>query len=133
MTWSYAESVNNAKLQAIIDQIDAGAGVGRLRLYSGTEPANVRAALGGAVLLSEHNMSDPSAPAPTLDVLTFNAISTENAIASGTPTFGRVFNSDGTTALAQGTVGTEITVTPATLTAGQPVSVPSAVINSANV
>jgi hypothetical protein len=103
---------------------------GILRLYSGTRPAGPDTALSGNTVLSEHTLSATSAPAASGGVLTLNAIAADaSANASGTATFARQFQSDGTTALFDWSVsasggGGEIIISPGTtITAGQTVTV----------
>jgi hypothetical protein len=104
MTISLATATRNAKLDAITTQIG---NAGLLRIYDGTPPASANAALSGNNKLSENVCGSPYAAASAAAVLTANAITTEaSANASGTAAFYRVYKADGTTCIAQGTVGT---------------------------
>lgn len=95
MTMSFDVTVRNAALNAIRDQIDLGAGPGKIRVYSGVRPAN-GAPVTSQVLLSEHAFSDPSAPTAVNSVLTFSAIASDTAVGTGVATWARVLRSDNT-------------------------------------
>jgi len=80
---------------------------GYLRIYSGTKPANADAALSGNTLLAELRFAATAFAAAVNGTATANAITQDGAAdASGTATFARLFQSDGTTAVADITVGT---------------------------
>lgn len=80
-------TVRNAMLNAIRDAIDAGATGGLLKIYDGTRPAT-----GGSVttLLATLTFSVTSAPNASGGVLTFSAITSGTAVATGTATWGRI-------------------------------------------
>lgn len=79
---------------------------GILRIYSGTRPANVAAAITGTIL-AELTLNATAFGAAAAGVSTANAITADSsANATGTATHYRVFKSDGTTALEDGDVGT---------------------------
>jgi hypothetical protein len=93
---------------------------GKLRIYSGSVPANVAATLGAAVLLVEHTFA-ATAFTDASGVATAAAIANATNAASGTASFARVYASDGTTALWQHSVGTsaaEVIVPSTTYTSG---------------
>ncbi len=110
MTLSIANAQAITCCDAIVDSVDAGAGAGILRIYSGTVPANVDTALGAQVILAELTMSDPAFGA-AVDAnpgatATANAIADDTAAnATGTASFFRIFDSNGV-ARIQGTCGT---------------------------
>jgi len=79
---------------------------GKLRIYSGTQPADTDAGVGGGTLLSEHDFSATAFGAPANGVATANAISSEVILASGTAAWYRCVASNGTTVVEDGTVGT---------------------------
>lgn len=73
---------------------------GKLRIYSGARPANADASLGAAVLLAELTMNATSF-SESGGVLTAGAITADSdADATGTASFARLFQSDGTTAVS---------------------------------
>ena len=93
--------VANAPLQAmgdaIVDLIDAGAGAGTIKIYTGTQPADGDAALGGNTLLGTLTFSDPAFGATsTGGVATASAITDDSsADATGTATWARIQDSNG--------------------------------------
>lgn len=99
-----------AAVNAIVDRVDQGSGAGKLKIYSGTPPADADTALAGNTLLAELTMSDPAfgdaADGTGSAVATANSITGDtSADASGTATFARLTDSDDNV-LWQGTVGT---------------------------
>jgi hypothetical protein len=116
----YNQAVNIARADAANTPCNGGT----LRLYNGTEPATCATALSGNTLLSQHNLSATAWPGATgaNGAATSNAISSAAASATGTPTFARIYASDGTTCVKQYSAA-EMTVTPASLTSGVTVNV----------
>lgn len=110
MTSYWVNAGIRAALDSLVDLIDAGAGAGKLRIYSGTVPADADAALSGNTLLAELTFSDPafgaaadSSPGATA---TASAITSDaSADATGTATFFRILDSNNVV-VAQGAVGT---------------------------
>lgn len=96
-----ATALINAQADLVARALDDG----YLRLYSGTQPANASTALSGQTLLSELRFADPCAPAASNGVLTFAAIDTAAALATGTATWFRCLAADGTTTVLDGSVG----------------------------
>ncbi len=106
MTLSLAVARKNEALDAIRDNANSG----KLRVYSGTVPATADTALAGNTLLAEATMNATAFPAASGGVLTANAITQDSSIdATGTASFFRIFESDGTTVFDQGTVGVSAT------------------------
>lgn len=135
MALSYTTTLRNNRLDEIKTLIDAGAGAGLLKIYSGTVPADVGTALGAQVLLATLTLSDPCAAAASGGVLTFSAITQDaSADATNTAAFFRVTDSDGN-AVVQGTVGTsgaDLNLTSTSIVATEPVSVTSFTITEGN-
>jgi hypothetical protein len=94
---------------------------GYMRVYSGTVPTNGDTALSGNTLLAELRFGATAFAAASGGSAAANAITEDGtADASGTPTFARLFQSDGTTAVADVLIPSEVTLTPAgSITAGQ--------------
>lgn len=134
MALSFSTTLRNARADAINSQIGAS---GLLRIYSGTPPANVGTALSGNTLLAELALSATAAPSASGGALTFNAITQDSsADATGTATFYRIYKSDGTTAVVQGTVstsGADLNLNTTSIVAGGPVAVTSLVYTEGNV
>lgn len=103
----FSQALKNAQMDAITGQIGAN---GKLRLYSGAQPASPDTAVGAQVMLAELACNAVFAPATVNGVLTLNPISngtgTAGAGTGTTATWFRFFKSDGTTAHVDGTVGT---------------------------
>lgn len=120
----FSTALRNAWNDALTAAIGAS---GFLDIYAGTEPANVGTAITTQTLLAHLPLSSAFAPASSGGVLTANAITTANAVASGTASFFRLTTSAGT-AVGQGTVGTsssDLNLVTTTIVSSQPVSVSS--------
>lgn len=132
MAVKYSTALRNAQLDAVTTAIG---GSGKLRIYSGTRPANVAAAITGT-LLAELTLNATFAPAASSGVLTANAITGDtSADATGTATHFRIFQSNGTTAVIDGDVGTsgsDLNLTSTSIVATEPVNVTSLTITRGN-
>lgn len=129
MTIGFVAAVRNAMLDAITTQTGGSA---KLRIYAGTRPAT-----GGAetTLLAELTCNATFAPAASGGVLTLNAITGAAASASGTATWARLLKSDGTTIIADmsvGTSGADLNLNSTALSSGATVNVTSAAITAGN-
>lgn len=100
MTQHWSNDGIRASLDLMLDRIDAGAGAGLVRIYSGAVPADVGVALGAQVLLAELAFSDPAFD-PSVDsnpgaTATADPITDEDAaLANGTASFFRIVDSNG--------------------------------------
>ena len=134
MTLGYVATLRNAQLDAITTAVGAS---GKLRIYTATRPAT-GAAIGGATLLAELTLNATFAPAATGGALTLNSITADSsADASGTANWFRLWKSDGTTAVVDGSVtatggGGDLELNSVSLTAGGTVSVTSFTITAGN-
>lgn len=91
---------------AMLDAVNAQANSGILRIYTGAQPATPETAATGT-LLAELTLNATAFGAASGKVITANAIADDSsANATGTAGWCRIFKSDGTTALMDGTVGT---------------------------
>lgn len=115
-----------ARRNELLDALTNEANSGKLRLYSGTRPTNADTALSGNTLLAELTMNATSAGASSAGVWTANAITSDSsADATGTASFCRLLQSDGTTAFADfsvGTSGTEVILNTVSIVAAAVVS-----------
>lgn len=115
----------NAECAAVCALLDSG----YLRVYSGTQPETVDTAITDQVLLAELRFGATAAGAPLNGVSTFNALTPDaSANASGTPTWARALESDGTTGVADCTVGLsgcDAIIDASPITSGATVSVTS--------
>ena len=101
MALAYAEALRHAQLDAITTRAGASA---LLRIYDGSRPATGGTA---TTLLAELTCNATFAAAASGGILTLNAISQDaSANATGTATWFRIVQSDGTTHVMDGDVGT---------------------------
>src|SRR6478672_2760490 len=107
-----APKYSAARRAAMLDTITSAASSGKLRIYSGSKPADADASIGAATLLAELTMNatafgSATSTASTDSVLTAGAIvSDSDADATGTAAWFRLWQSNGTTPILDGTVGT---------------------------
>ena len=130
MALAYNVTIRNAML----DAITAGAGGSALlRIYDGARPATGGAA---TTLLAELVCNATFAAAASGGVLTLNAIAQDSAAnATGTATWFRIVQSNGTTHLLDGNVGvsgSDLNLTTVSVVAGGPLSVTSFVVTEGN-
>jgi hypothetical protein len=83
------------------DAVTVRANNGSLRIYSGTPPVDANAALSGNTLLATLPFSATAFGAASNGIATANALTAAIAPATGRPTFARIIESDGTTAVIQ--------------------------------
>ena len=100
-----------AACDAIVDLIDGGAGAGKVRIYSGSQPADPDTAATGT-LLAEITLNDPAfgaaadaAPGGQATADLTGGLEDSSADATGTAGYFRVVDSDNT-AIMDGEVGT---------------------------
>jgi hypothetical protein len=126
MAIKYEVTTRNNMLDALTARVGAS---GRLRIYNGTRPANVGTAITTQTMLVELTCNATAfAPAASGGVLTANAISNGTAAATGTASWFRLFQSNGTTAIIDGDVGTsgsDLNLNNTSIATGQTVSVTS--------
>jgi hypothetical protein len=121
-------ALRNARCDAIKTAIDAGAGAGTIKFYTGTQPATADTALSGNTLLGTLTFTDPSAPAASGGVLTFSAITQDTAAdATGTATWARIADSTGATVFDcdVGTSGATINLNTTSIVTGGPIQISS--------
>ena len=132
MAISFSTTLRNARADAITT---TAGNSGKLRIYSGTRPANPAAAITGT-LLAELTCNATFAPAASGGVLTLNAITQDSAAdATGSATHFRLFKSDGTTVVLDGDVGTsgsDCNINTTSIVSGAIVAVTSFVLTEAN-
>lgn len=122
-------SITTANRNRAADAVCVRANGGSLRIYSGVMPADANAPLSGNSLLASLGFAAAAFAPAANGAATANAITADaSADATGTATFFRALESDGTTVVFQGTVGTaaaELNLTSTAIVAGGPVSVTS--------
>lgn len=79
---------------------------GFLDIYDGAQPTNADTAVGGQVKLARLTFGATAFGASASGVITANAITAGTILATGTAAWCRLWKSDGTTAVMDGTVGT---------------------------
>lgn len=129
----YATNLRNAMLDAITT---FAGGSALLRIYSGTQAATPATAIGAQVLLAELTCNATFAPGASGGVLTLNSVTSDaSANATGTATWFRLVQSDGTTVVMDGTVGTsgcDLNINSTAISSGAEVAVTSATITAGN-
>ena len=125
MAVTYSTACKQARLEAVIAQIDAGTGAGKLKIRDS-----------GNTVLATFTLTDPCGSASG-DVLTFDFdpdISDTSADASGTAANAIITDSDDTTVISGLTVGTsgaDINLDSTSITAGQTVTLATGTITHA--
>lgn len=108
--------------------INGGSGPGTIKVYTGTQPATGGGGLSGNTLLGMLTFSDPAASAASSGVLTFSTITSDtSADASGTATWARIADSNGTTVFDcdVSTSGATINLNSVTIVAGDTIAISS--------
>lgn len=126
MAVTYSNTVKQARMTAVRDQIDGGSGAGILEI--GT------AAMG--TVLATITLADPSGTVAGAGVLTLSSFprSDTAADASGTAAAARIRDSNGNvviSGLTVGTSGTDVILDSVSITSGQTVTINSAVFTHA--
>lgn len=128
----YSVAVNNARLDAVESTTGTAP---KLRIFSGSAPANCAAADSGTLLCEITLPSDwMNAASSASKTLLGTWQGTASAGSGATPTHFRIWNSAGSACHVQGTCGIgsgELQVN-GTITSGQTVTVTSFTINAAN-
>lgn len=98
--------VSTAAANAKADAFGAALNGGAIRIYEGTKPASANASLGAATLLAELTFGAPAFGAAVDGLIIANPITKDSdANATGAAQFYRLFASDGTTPMGDGTCG----------------------------
>jgi hypothetical protein len=126
MAYQFSTTLRNAMMDAITTAIGNG---GLIRIYTGTRPANPAADIGAATLLGTLTGASPFAPSASGGVLTASAITSDSsADATGTATWFRVWQSNGTTAVIDGDVatsGSDMNINTTSIVSGGPIEITS--------
>ncbi len=97
---------SNLAASTAADAMAALANAGKLRIYTGAQPATADDAIGAVTLLAELVFANPAFGAAVNGVATANAIASDTtADATGTATWFRVWKADGVTPIWDGSVG----------------------------
>jgi len=93
----FVTAVKNSALDTIKTAIDAGAGAGTIKIYTGTQPTSPADAITTQTLLGTLTFSDPCGTSAS-GTLTMSAITQDSAAdATGTATWARIADSTGAT------------------------------------
>lgn len=118
----------NAQANALAPLLNSG----YIRIYEGAQPDSADDAITDQILLAELRFAATAFPAAVAGVLTANAIVADaSANATGEAEFARLFKSNGTSPIADGTVGTSdanILLSTTSITVGTAVSIAALVI-----
>lgn len=119
--------MGDAGVNAEANALATLANTGYIRIYDGTRPTGADTAVGAQVLLAELRFGATAFGAASAGVITANAITADaSANAGGTASWFRVLQSNGTTALWDGEVGTataDLILNSVTIGAGASVSI----------
>jgi hypothetical protein len=120
---------STATRNAALDGVKTRLNTGYIRIYSGTRPAGPDTALSGNTLLAELRFGATAFGASSGGSAPANAITDDSsADATGTATFARLFQSNGTTAeydIEVGTSGANLNLNTVSIVAGAVVSISS--------
>ena len=135
MALGFSSTLRQNMLDEITALIDADAGAGEIRVYSGTRPAT-GGALSGNTLLATLVFSTTSFPAASSNAITSSAITDESSATAGTASWFRVVDNSGDFVMDGdvGTSGSDLNLNTVTIGAGVTVSVSLGgfVINAGN-
>lgn len=128
-----AVRLSSALATALADQIDSTLGnAGLIKIYTGSQPATADTAISGPTLLATFTLGSPGFGNAASGVITLNGTPlTVAASATGTAGFFRMWKSDGTTAILDGSVGTsgnQINLNTTSITSGVNVTITSGTI-----
>lgn len=112
---------------AACDAMAALANSGRLKVYDGTQPATANTAVTTQTVLADLTMNATAFGAAVAGVATANAITQDSsADATGTATWFRLYKSDNSTVILDGSVGTsgcDLNLSTTSIVAGAAVSI----------
>ena len=127
----YSNGTRDAQQQGLI--LYAGSNA-LINIYNGTQPANANTAISTQTLLVSLPISG-SFGTDSNGTITLSSVTSANATATGTATFFRIFKSDGTTVVMDGSVGTsgaDMNLDNTSIATGQTVTITSGTIIRAN-
>jgi hypothetical protein len=119
MALRIATSARNAAADAVVDLVDAGAGAGTLRIYTGSQPATPNTAATGT-LLATVTLVDPAFGSAATGVATLADPGAVTGAADGTAGWFRIYDSNSNAVLdgACGTSGAELNLNTLTISTG---------------
>jgi hypothetical protein len=130
MAIRYTTATRNALCDAWVDRFDAGSGAGKIRIYTGTQPASADDAPSGT-LLAEITLNDPAFDAAASGAASIDSSPAISGSVSSTGTAGwwRGLDSDNNT-VCDGSItatggGGDLTLATVSLTSGGTVTISS--------
>jgi hypothetical protein len=124
MTIRLPSASRDAACDAVTNRADAGAAAGKLRIYTGSQPASANDAASGTLLV-EITLPDPAFTSGGTGTNTLSDPASVNATAAGTAGWFRVLDSDNNTVLdgSAGTSGTDLILSNTNIAVGQAVDI----------
>lgn len=127
----YSNGTRDAQQQGLITYAGSGA---LINIYQGTQPANANTAISTQTLLVSLPISGTFGT-DSNGTITLSTVTNGTAVATGTGQFFRIFKSDATTVVMDGSVGTssaDMILNNTSIATGQTVSISSGTIIRAN-
>jgi hypothetical protein len=132
MAGTPSPKISVALANAFLDGIGTLANSGKLRIYQGTQPATPETSIGASTQLAELTMNATAFPGASSHLLTANAIDSDTNTVAGTAQWFRLWKSDGTTPLMDGSVdtsGADMNLNSTAVSAGGTLAITSFTIN----
>ena len=127
----YSNGTRNAQQNGLITYAGSGA---LINIYAGSQPANANTAISGQTLLVTLTVSG-SFGTDSNGTITLSTVTNGTAVASGTASFFRITQSNGTTVVMDGSVATsdaDLVLNNTSIATGQVVSISAGTIIRAN-
>lgn len=133
MTIHISTAARNAACDSVVDLLDAGPAGGKIRIYSGAQPAGPDTAVGAQVLLAELTMDATAAfgsAANGTATLDATPVLSTTGLAAGTAAWFRMLDSNNVAVMdgSAGTSGTDLILNTATISVGVTVEVTAGTI-----
>lgn len=127
----YSNGTRNAQQNGLITYAGSNA---LINIYAGSQPANANTAISGQTLLVTLTVSG-SFGTDSNGTITLSSVANGTAVATGTASFFRITQSDGTTVVMDGSVATsdaDLVLNNTSIATGQVVSISAGTIIRAN-
>ena len=127
----YSNGTRNAQQNGLITYAGSGA---LINIYAGSQPANANTAISGQTLLVTLTVSG-SFGTDSNGTITLSTVTNGTAVATGTASFFRITQSDGTTVVMDGSVAisdADLVLNNTSIATGQVVSISAGTIIRAN-
>ncbi|HWD83315.1 MAG TPA: hypothetical protein VG497_30655 [Kribbella sp.] len=133
MTIHISNAARSAAANAAVDLVDAGPAGGKIRIYSGAQPAGPDTAIGAQVLLAELTMDATAAFGAAVNgvkTLDTTPVLSTSGLAAGTAAWFRMLDSNNVAVLdgSAGTSGTDLILNTTTISVGVTVEVTAGTI-----